>query len=289
MAITHTSTASTVIPELWASETRDTREDKLVILNTFDRTFEAELLGKGFGDTVHISGFDNLGTQNTASMTSSTRSLTYTAGVYLSQVNLVVDTHGYMAVDLGSEVDIFSNVDNMAKLAHKAGYSVALALDDAAAAFIDDFSTALGTLAVSLTDADVRGGKRRLDNNKAPEEGRTFLFSATQLAEFLGVEKYVNALYNKAIGSLDGAAMPGALPGRLYGFNWLVSTNVEGSDAAGHDNGMYQKESVAVAVLQSNRTETFYDIDSDSDKVAVHSLYGMIEVRDDHGIFMRGL
>ena len=77
--------------------------------------------------------------------------------------------------------------------------------------------------------------------------------------------------------------------GNYYGADTFWSGNVEGSNAVGHDNGMYHKEAVAVAMIDNMRVETFYNIDTDSDKRAVHVIFGLIEVREDHGVFMRGL
>jgi len=74
----------------------------------------------------------------------------------------------------------------------------------------------------------------------------------------------------------------------FYRMPAYVSTNTEGSNAAGHDNGMFQKEALALVVQMKPTAHSMYDIDYLVDKVAIEQLYGTREMRDDHGVWMKG-
>ena len=288
MPITTTTTAATVIAELWSALTRDAREENLEVWNRFDHSWESEL--SGGGDTVHIQGIQNF---STAARTLGVGgSLTYDAGQFETQVNLIIDTHSYQAFDLETEAQLMSNINLMEKFSRKSGYGVALTMDDAAAAFIDDGASGsgnVGTLNTPLDEEDVRRGTRLLDDSLAPTDNRTFLMSPAQREHFMGVERLVNSLYGTSVGNLNLNQQSRGAFAHSHGADWVVSGNTEGSNTVGHDNGMWQREAVAVAAIDNMRTVTFYNIDTDSDKFATHSIYGLVLVRADHMIFMRGL
>ena len=66
------------------------------------------------------------------------------------------------------------------------------------------------------------------------------------------------------------------------------SVNVEGTNSAGHDNGMFQKEAVALVMQIAPKTYHQFDIDYIVDKVVIEQLYGTQEMRDDHGVWLKG-
>lgn len=293
MPLTTTTTADTMIPELWAVTTADAREAELSFVSLFDRRFEAEASGKAY-DRIHIQGFNNFtdetGTFGSGSSTSLLvgAALTYAAGRYMTQVDLIINAHVYEAFELTHEAELMTNVAQLEKLAGKAGYSVAHRLDDDAAGFIDDFSNVVGTLLVGLSDADVSRAQQYLDDNLVPQGDRFFVFSHAEKRSLMDQEKYINADYREAIGGLNTNIIKGYM-NHIHGADWIGMDNIEGTNAAGHDNGMFHREAVAVAIIDNMRVESMKEIDNDSTKYAVHAIYGMREVRDLHGVFCRGL
>jgi hypothetical protein len=67
-----------------------------------------------------------------------------------------------------------------------------------------------------------------------------------------------------------------------------MSTHVEGSNAAGHDNTMLHREALALAIQIDMPSHYFFDIDYLAHKYVVECLYGVKEMRDDHGAWLRG-
>src|SRR3990167_794325 len=280
-----TATGGTVdaaVGELWAMSTIDETEKSLVFAKTFNRQYEAELK-KRRGDTVHVTSVThpNSGTARTLTIAGS-GTLTYDAPTE-TNMSLVVDTHAYSGVEIDTEVDVLSHIDWMAKYAPMVGYNVALKIDDDLAGTVDNWANSVGTLAVDLTDQDIIDGLNYLDNNSVPRD-RVGVFSPKQKNYFLLQDRYVNRDYKDTLGSADPKADPGTKFYDGMGFPWYWSENVEGSDAAGHDNGLFNKEVVAVAIV-AQYTKDMYDIDDDAMKYAAHAIYGFLEFRDTFGVY----
>lgn len=287
MAITTTTTADSTIPELWSAITADAREENLILFNMFDRRYEDEA-GRQAYDTIHIQGVNNFGTG--ALTLGVGGSLTYEAAAFATQVNLLIDTHAYHAFELETEAELMSNINLMAKLSTKSAYALALRMDDDAAGMIDDFSTnVVGVLGQAADEEDWRTASRMLDDAIAPDSDRMAAVSPIQGRHMEGIEVYRNSLYGGSNGQLNTNQPSRGFMFRAHGADFFKTGNVEGSNAAGHDCGMWHREAVAVAVIDMMRVETMFEIDDDSDKKAVHSIYGLIEVRDNHGVFVRAL
>jgi hypothetical protein len=190
-----------------------------------------------------------------------------------------------MAVE--SIVDIQANRNLMKTYAGKMGYALDLAVDDVLAGLVDDFSNYVGTLAVPANYDDVLRAVQYLDDADAPEDGRVFVCAPAQIAEWMKLDTFIHADYSQVHG---GNGQPA---GAHYTRSWLNtpvyrSTNVEGTNAAGHDNALFQKEAIALVMQLKPTPHSMYDIDYLVDKVVLEQLYGTSEMRDDHGIWIKG-
>ena len=283
MTATDTTNASTFMQDLWSKLTADSREENLLFSGLLDRRYEEEAGAQPY-DVINIQSVGNF---TVGATLSAGGSLTHAAATYNAQVVLTIDTHAYRSFDIETEFELMSNINQMEKLSHKAGYAVALKVDDDAAGLVDDFSQTVGVLAVALSFDDVLKAKRILDDAIAPEDSRYFVMAPLQQSEFMKDERVINNSYAKSVGSIENGAGRGKFA-HIAGFDWYMTGNVEGSNAAGHDNGFWQKEAAALAIIDNMRTVSMYEIDTDSTKVAVHSIYGLKEIRDDHGVWGKG-
>jgi len=284
-----TVNATNIIPEIWGMKTIDTREAHLVMPNLMDRDYESELNSRygGAGDSVRVFGVDNFGAARTKTVATDA-TLTIDEGVFNAALNILVDQHAYMMFEIDYVFEFQTHIRVFEKLASKAGYAVALAIDDTCAGLIDNFSQTVGALGTPLSDENVRDAVRQLNEAFAPEEARYLLCSPNQQLEFYNIEKYVNSLYKEALGeSLNTRKFKGYF-GSLYNMDWYMSQNVEGSTALGFDNGMWQREALALIIQDDMRSAVEYNILQDSTRFVVHALYGTLEMRDNHGVFMRG-
>ena len=304
MAITDTDTTQlgNTIPQMYSHMTADYREANFVYVNLFDRKYEADLTE---GDRVYINGVKTFQTtQDTTTLAANpssgslgsagggSGSLTFDEASLQTRITLTADTHVYQAFELEYEADLFSNIGLMEKLTKASGYAVAHRIDDDAAGLVDGFtgnSQTVGTMAVGLTESDVKRGVQYLNDAFAPEDGRVFVFSPAEQMNLFGIERFVNAQYSASIGNVDVNSKYKGYVTNILGMDWYMSLNVEGTNAAGHDNGIWQKEACATLVVEESRPVSHYEISTDTTRYAIHAIYGFVEVRDDHGVLMQGM
>lgn len=198
-------------------------------------------------------------------------------------VTLTINQWQYSAFDLEEFEANMSIIDEEKSETIEAMYAVNLAIDDTLAALVDNFSNTGGTLAVDATDDDVRDGVQSLDDADAPSEGRFFAISPATKNTMLSIDRYASSDFNRG----GGANIIKGEFGDIYGLRTWVSTNVEGTNAAGHDCGIYQRDAFALGLRMAPRKRVFDDIDTLSTQVAVSAIWGVIETRDDHGFFLK--
>jgi hypothetical protein len=291
MATTDTDTTnlSSSVPQMYSHMTADYREANFLYVNLFDRKYEADL---SEGDRVFIHGVDRFQAETASqanSLSTAGGSLTFDEANLIARISLIADTHIYQAFDLEYEADLFSNIGLMEKLTKASGYAVAHRIDDDAAGLIDNFSQTVGTLAVGFTESDIKRGVQYLNDAFAPEDGRVFVFSPAEQMNLFGIERFVNAQYSASIGNVNVDSKYKGYVTNILGMDWYMSLNVEGTNAAGHDNGMWQKDACATLIVEESRPVSHYEIGTDTTRYAVHAIYGFVEVRDDHGVFMKGM
>ena len=274
------TTADVFIPELWSMEAIVARENQLVFANLVDRKFEK---GLSFGDTIHVPSVGNL-----ASRTKSTNTAITYETITETNTDITIATHEYAAIALENITRVQNNRDQLKLYAGKLGYALALAVDDVLAGLVDNFSNTVGTLAVELTDDELLRARQYLDDADAPQDSRVMVVSPAQETGLLKLDRFVHNDYESVHGPARETGLEKAYVSSFMGMPIYRSVNVEGTNSAGHDNGMFQKEALALVMQIAPKTYHQFDIDYIVDKVAVEQLYGTREMRDDHGVFMKG-
>lgn len=280
--IDHT-TATAFLPEIWSAQAIVAREEQTVFSQLVDRRFEE---GLRFGDKIHVPSIGNLSAQ--------TKTLSSNAAVdfeTITETNTDIDvqTWEYSAIAVESALKVQANRDLFQAYAGKMAYALALAVDTVLAGLVDNFSQTVGTLAVENTDDDWLRARQYLNDANAPMQDRVMIVSPAAEVGLLKLDRYVHNDYSSIHG--DGPRQTGlerAYITSFYRTPVYVSTNVEGTNAAGHDNGTFQKESLALVMQMTPTTRNQYDINYLTDKVAMEQLYGTKEMRDDHGVWVKG-
>jgi len=276
------TTAAVQNPAITSKEVIEFREANLAFEGTVSRRYTDEAR---VGTTIRWSPITlpNSGAARTKSEGNSGNDITYDASTETA-VTLTINQHQYSAFELEEFEASLSIVDQQSWYTRAAAYVVNLAIDDTLAALVDDFSQIVGTLAIDLTDDDVRRAVQYLDDANAPGEGRFFAMAPATKNSMLSIDRYASSDF--AAGG--GANIVRGEFGQIYGLRTWQSTNVEGSNAAGHDNGIYQQDSIALAMRMQPKTRVFDDIQNLSTQLAISAIWGVIETRDDHGVFARG-
>lgn len=283
MSTSITSTTSAVAnPAITSKETIDYREANLAFEGTVSRKYYDEAR---VGTTIRWGTISrpNSGSARTKSEGNSGNDITYDASSETA-VTLTINQHVYSAFELEEFEENMSIVDLESKYTKAAAYVVNLNIDATLAGLVDNFSQLVGTLAVDLTDDDIRRALQYLEDANAPGERRWYAMSPATKNSMLGIDRYASSDFNRG----GAANIVRGTFGDIYGLTAWQSTNVEGSNAAGHDNGIYQSDAIALGMRMQPKTRKFDDIQNLSRQVAVSAIYGVIETRDDHGCWARG-
>ena len=238
-----------------------------------------------FGDTIHVGNISNLGAARSKSANSA---ITYET-VTETNTDITIATHEYQAMAIEDVAAVQANRDSLQDYAGKMGYSLALAVDDVLAGLVDNLSssTAVGTLAVENTDDELLSARQALLDADVPLNDVCWIFSPAAETGLLKMDRFVHADYGAVHGS-PGSAVDEAYTGSYYRIPALVSSNVEGTNAAGHDNVLLHRQTLALVMQMKPKMRAQYDIDYLTDKVAVQQLYGTKEMREDHGVWVKG-
>lgn len=283
MSTSITSTTGDVSnPRITSKQVIEVRDANLAFSGTVSSTYRDEA---GVGTSIRWSNITN---PNSGAARAKTEGNSGNDIVYDAQtetaVTLTFNQHYYSAFELEEFEAHLSIIDQEMLYKRRAAYVVNLAVDDALAALVDDFSQTVGTLAVDLTDDDIRRAVQYLDDANAPKDGRYFAMAPATKNSMLAIDRYASSDFNRG----NGANIISAAFGQIYGLTTWDSTNVEGTNAIGHDNGIYQRDAIALGMRMQPRTRVFDDISNLSTQVAISVIYGVIETRDDHGVWAKG-
>jgi hypothetical protein len=278
------TTADVFIPELWSMLAIEAREQRLVFAKRVDRRYEDGAMK--FGDTIHVPSRTHLTAQTKTK--SSNAAIVFETQTE-TNTDITIATWEYVAMAVEDIVEVQANRDMFSFYAGEMGYALDLAIDDVLAGLPDDFTNAIGSLASPLSYVDLLRGRQYLDDANAPDDDRCIIVSPAEEANFMQMDQFINRDYTEALGASKGGGEDKGWIGNWLSMPVFKSTNVEGSNTAGHDNTMMHRHALALVVQMKPKTRSQPDIDYLVDKVAMEHLHGSREMRDDHGVFMRGL
>ncbi len=268
------TTADVFLGEIWSKYATIAREANLVFGKLVNRQFEPELQK---GQIIRIGNISNL----SAFSKSANTAITYET-VTETESTITVNQHYYAAFAVEDIIKKQSMQNLLERYSGKLGYALALQEDDTLARLVDSFSQTVGTLATALSDDNLLRADQYLNDANAPQSERYIVIAPAEKANFLKMEKVVNNMYGGTSSVKTGAI------GELYGYQVFVSSNVEGDNTSGHDNGMFHREALAIVTQIQPSVYSQYDIDYLCDKVVAQELFGTTKVRDDHGVWMKG-
>lgn len=265
---------------MWSKRVIVTREDRLVFEKLVDTNYKEAM---SFGDVIHVGAKGDL----TVRAKSANTAITYETETP-TNTDITISTDEYAAIAVENITDLQSMLDLIEFYAPKMGYALDKAVDDVLAGLVDDFSNAVGTLATPLAYADWLRARQYLDDANVPDDERYMVVSPAEEANMMQLDHFINRDYTDSTKAGAGSKGDKAWLGTWLGMPVYKSVNVEGSNAAGHDNAMFHREVMALVKQQSPKTFTMFDIDYLARKVATEQIYGAREMRDNHGVFCRG-
>lgn len=207
-----------------------------------------------------------------------------------TNTDITVTVWEYNAIALETATRRQANRDLLSMYAPKQGYALALAVDDGVATLLAAVSgQTVGALLSPITYDNVLRARQYLDDANAPQDGRAIVTSPAQEAEFMKLDQYTNRDYTTLHGESAGNKADRAFIGSWLNTPVYKTTNVDGSNAAGHSNGYFQKEAFAVVVQMNPTSHHMFDLDTFTDKTSIEQLRGNKTMRADHAVRLQGL
>jgi N4-gp56 family major capsid protein len=263
-------------PDIWSKQVLRATESNLVFAKCVDRGYEDDA---SVGKSVKVASIGNVAarakTENTA--------ITYET-VAETATTITLNIWSYAAVGIEDIVKVQSIVDVQNEYQMKMGYAVARDIDTKLATDVAGFSQTVGTLGTPLADVDVVRANQYLDDADAPEDDRFMIMSPAEKANKITLDRWSNALY---IGN-PKPAVTGSL-GEMYGLNLFVTTNLVKPAGGQANNVVMQRDAIALIVQRSPKMHLFYDIDFFTWKLASEVIYGHQEMRDNFGVWAKGV
>lgn len=209
--------------------------------------------------------------------------ITFTANTE-SAVTLTINQHQYAAFDLEEREAALSIVDQQTIYAARSAYAVNKAIDTTMGALVAGITNTTGTLTQDITDDDVRRSIQYLDDADVPAEDRFFAMSPATKNSMLSIDRYASSDFVSG----GGTDLVKGSVGTIFGLKAWNSTNLAGSNSAGHDNCIYHRDLYALGMRRTPHVRQFSAVTTLSDQYSVSALWGTIRTRVDHGVYVKG-
>jgi N4-gp56 family major capsid protein len=265
------------IPEIWSKELIVARQSVLVLADLVKR-FDADIAQ--FGDTVHVPTVTNLTAGNISTSDGSLDSQTPTE----TSVPIVIDKWKGVVLKILDITKAQSKYDFMSEYSVKMGYALGLAVEQDLAALAAGLSQTVGTFNTNtVSDANLRDAVQKLDDARVPFSDRHMFLKPVIKNALLGIDKFVrfdSVSYAKG----ESPVLKGNI-GELYGVQVHISPEAykTGNNTS---NMMFHRDCLALAMQKALKIEQFARTGFLT-PVGASELYGVKELRDDHGVEIR--
>lgn len=264
------------IPDVWEKSLIIARESVLIMSNLVRRL---DVVVSQHGDVIHLPLLSNL---SAGDISTSTGVLDATAPTE-SEVTLTIDKWKGVAINVLDIVKAQSMYDIMSEYSKKMGYALGVQLESDLTVLAASLSQTVGTFNTDLTDANIRRAVQYLDDARVPFADRHMLIKPAQKNNFLGIDKFVR--YDSIAHPKGESPILKGNMGELYGVMVHVSPETY-KTSNNTSNMMFHRECFGLAIQKDIKVEKFART-AFTDRMGASNLYGVKELRDDHGCELR--
>lgn len=260
------------IPEVWSASILEALRAKLVFPSLCNRDYEGDI--REAGDTVHITGYDDVTVKKYARGTN----ITVDAVTDANKGTLTIDQSDYFAFKVNDLDKVQAKADLTGNFTNSAAYNMALNVEKYISGLMDNAATAPAKTISVTTPSDaylaVVEARKQLDKQNVPTEGRWIVVSPDFYALLLqdsrfieGTEAGHNTLLNGVVGSVSG-------------FTVVESNNVPTVSGNPSKQSIIAGTNAATTFAQQvNKVEAMRMQDDFADMVRGLDLYGGLVVR----------
>lgn len=291
MANITTTELSVNIATIVAAEALGYLRGNTVLARLVNRDFENEVAA--YGQTIDVPFSGSLSVNDKSANTAVTLQ-TPTA----TKKSLTLNKHKEISFLIEDISRAFARADWLAVYAGDAMAKLAEQIDGDIAALYSGFSQTIDAT-TGLGEDDFRSARRLLNSAKAPLSGRVAVLHEDAEFEALGIERLVNRDYAEAL----GRAASDAMVGRFGGYDLFMDQQIKVAGGQAK-NLFFQRNAImfatrplapapenagALQVVMNEdgvglRVTMSYDTDYLGVKTTIDVLYGVAELRDDHGV-----
>lgn len=260
------------IPEVWSASILEALRAKLVFPSLCNRDYEGDI--REAGDTVHITGYDDVTVKKYTRGTN----ITVDAVTDANKGTLTIDQSDYFAFKVNDLDKVQAKADLTGNFTNSAAYNMALNVEKYISGLMDKAATApaktISVTAPSDAYLAVVEARKQLDKQNVPTEGRWIVVSPDFYALLLqdsrfieGTEAGHNTLLNGVVGSVSG-------------FTVVESNNVPTVSGKPSKQSIIAGTNAATTFAQQvNKVEAMRMQDDFADMVRGLDLYGGLVVR----------
>ena len=260
------------IPEVWSASILEALRAKLVFPSLCNRDYEGDI--REAGDTVHITGYDDVTVKKYTRGTN----ITVDAVTDANKGTLTIDQSDYFAFKVNDLDKVQAKADLTGNFTNSAAYIMALNVEKYISGLMDKAATAPAKTISVTTPSDaylaVVEARKQLDKQNVPTEGRWIVVSPDFYALLLqdsrfieGTEAGHNTLLNGVVGSVSG-------------FTVVESNNVPTVSGKPSKQSIIAGTNAATTFAQQvNKVEAMRMQDDFADMVRGLDLYGGLVVR----------
>lgn len=260
------------IPEVWSASILEALRAKLVFPSLCNRDYEGDI--REAGDTVHITGYDDVTVKKYTRGTN----ITVDAVTDANKGTLTIDQSDYFAFKVNDLDKVQAKADLTGNFTNSAAYNMALNVEKYISGLMDKAATAPAKTISVTTPSDaylaVVEARKQLDKQNVPTEGRWIVVSPDFYALLLqdsrfieGTEAGHNTLLNGVVGSVSG-------------FTVVESNNVPTVSGKPSKQSIIAGTNAATTFAQQvNNVEAMRMQDDFADMVRGLDLYGGLVVR----------
>ena len=259
------TTQAQFLPTIWANDTRDAIEHKMVVGKLVNTKYEEEM---SIGRVLRIPTRSNLETQTKSEGVGNT--INFQAVTEVSQ-DVTVSTYEYAAQLLNAVVAAQSEYDERQRIAHAMGYSLARGMEITLTNLYQNFSQIVGTLGADPTDAEVRRAWQYLADASVDSDS-AWTFGPAAVAALFGNDKFTSSDFVGGRPVIETAQL-----GNILGFPVYISNLLRNPASGQTECGLFHREAVIFIRQVKPTVREQFLIRNLADGLVAYDLYAAAE------------
>ena len=259
------------IPEVWSASILEALRAKLVFPSLCNRDYEGDI--REAGDTVHITGYDDVTVKKYTRGTN----ITVDAVTDANKGTLTIDQSDYFAFKVNDLDKVQAKADLTGNFTNSAAYNMALNVEKYISGLMDKAATAPAKTISVTTPSDaylaVVEARKQLDKQNVPTEGRWIVVSPDFYALLLQDSRFIEGTEAGHTTLLNGVV------GSVSGFTVVESNNVPTVSGKPSKQSIIGTNAATTFAQQVNKVEAMRMQDDFADMVRGLDLYGGLVVR----------